>query len=226
MDGLLGKGGDGGFARPSSSRGIDRSAGFNLAEIVVALSLLLTAGVMSTPPLREFLRRSKVESALQEASTLLRASRSIAITRGTPAVVFVDLGTRSLVAFADVHGEALADDPDGEFHPIPGQPQRRTDYEIGRVTMPPSVAFADPWGGADLDSIEGFANPGTLPAGSAIFLPDGSIEAPGAFRFRDERGNYLETIATPLTGVRVEIRKWDGEAWRSRGEGGHAWEWN
>jgi len=200
-------------------------SGFNLVEIVVVLSVLLTASVMSTPPLTGFLHRSKVETALQESAALLNAGRSIAITRGTPAVVFVDPSTRSLVAFADVHGAELDDEPDGEFNPLPGQPPRRTDYEIGRVVLPAQVAFGDPSGGADLDSVEGFENPDGLPQGRAILLPNGSIEAIGSFRFADTHGNYLETVATPRNAVRIEIRKWDGATWRSRGEGGHAWEW-
>jgi hypothetical protein len=227
MNRLLVRGEETGFARPRSSRrAAERQAGFNLAEIAVTISVLLTAGAMTTPPLAGLLRRSKVETAVQEASALMRASRSIAITRGTPAVVIADSSTRTLIAFADVHGAGLADDPDGVFNPLPGQPQRTTDYEIGRVVLPAMLDFVDPWSGGGLDSIAGFDNPGTLPDGSAIFLPDGSIASIGAFRFADANGNCLETTAGPRNAVRVDIRKWDGTAWRARGEGGRPWAWN
>jgi hypothetical protein len=207
-------------------RALHRAAGFNLTEVSFVLSVVLTAGVLTTPPLTGFLLRTKTEAAMVEASALLRASRSIAITRGKPAVVVIEPETRSLVAFADVHGETANDDPDGAFNPIVGAPQRRTDYEIGRVTLPAGASFTAPGGETGQDSVGGFYNPVPLPRGVAIFLSDGSVSATGAFRVADARGNYLETIAAPRTSVRVEIRKWDGEAWRSRGEGGSAWQWN
>jgi hypothetical protein len=201
-------------------------AGFNLIEVVVISSLLLTAGVLSTPPLVGVLNRTKVEGAANDMSALMRASRAIAITRGGSAVVCVDDGAGELIAFADVHGVELDDEPDGLLNPIVGQPERSTDYEIGRVRLPSGVAFADPDGQRGLDSVAGFANPDGLPAGCAIYREDGSLEATGAFRLADARGNALELIAAPRTAARVEVRKWTGTAWASRGEGGRGWDWD
>jgi type II secretory pathway pseudopilin PulG len=203
-----------------------RQAGFNVIEVIVSMTLLVTAGAVSGPPLVNFLHRSKVEGAAYEMSTLLRASRTIAITRGAPAVVQLDPVAGELVAFADLHGPTLEDEPDGVFNPIPGRPQRLTDYEIGRVKLPSGVFFTAPEGTTGLASIEGFNNPGGLPDDHAIFLDDGSLESPGAFRLADARGNYLEVIATPRTATRIEILKWDGTYWLSRGQGGTGWDWN
>ncbi|HVR28393.1 MAG TPA: hypothetical protein VMS86_02570 [Thermoanaerobaculia bacterium] len=201
-------------------------AGFNLAEVIVSMSLLVTAAAMSAPPLANYLHRSKVEGAAYEMSALLRASRAIAITRGAPAVVQLDPATGELVAFADLHGETLEDAADGVYNPIPGRPERLTDYVIGRIQLPKGVFFAAPDGGSGLESVEGFINPGSLPEHRAIFIEDGSLEAPGAFRLADARGNYLEIIAAPRTAARIEVRKWDGSYWLSRGDNGSGWDWN
>jgi len=209
-----------GIAKPG------RQLGFNLIEVVVSMSLLVTAGAMGGPPLANFLHRSKIEGAAYEMSALVRASRAIAITRGAPVVVRLDPATGELVAFADLHGEDLADQADGVFNPIEGRPPRLTDYEIGRVRLPGSVFFTAPDGGSGIDSVAGFNNPGALPEDCAIFIDDGSLEAPGAFRLADARGNYLEIIAAPRTATRIEVRKWDGEYWLSRGQTGRGWNWN
>jgi len=201
------------------------SNGFSLAEVAVSMSLLVTASMVGAPPLANFLHRSKVEGTAYEMSTLLRASRAIAITRGTPTVVHLDPDTGELVAFADLHGEDTTQTPDGVFNPIAGRPERMTDYEIGRVRLPTGVFFAAPGGTSGLDAIEGFNNPSPLPDHNAIFIEDGSLRCPGAFRIADTRGNYLE-VATPLNGTRIEVRKWSGEWWLERGDDGHGWGWN
>ena len=210
----------------TSNRTRSGQAGFNLVEIAVSMTLLVTAGAVGAPPLANFLHRSKVEGAAYEMSALLRASRAIAITRGAPAVVQLDPATGELVAFADLHGEDLVEQPDGVFNPISGRPERLTDYEIGRVQLPKGVFFTAPEGRNGLESIEGFNNPGSLPEDRAIFIEDGSLEAPGAFRIADSRGNYLEVIAAPRTATRIEVRKWDGSYWLSRGQEGSGWDWN
>lgn len=203
-----------------------KQAGYNIVEVMVSMVVLVTAGAVSGPPLANFVHRSKVEGAAYEMSALMRASRAIAITRGSATVVKLDAGTGELIAFADLHGEALDEDPDGVFNPIAGRPERLTDYEIGRVRLPSGVFFTAPDGLAGLESVEGFNNPAPLPDDSAVFLEDGSLEAPGAFRLADARGNYLEIIAAPRTATRLEVRKWDGSYWLSRGQGGSGWEWN
>jgi hypothetical protein len=201
-------------------------AGFNVIEVIISMTLLVTAGAVSGPPLVNFLHRSKVEGAAYEMSTLLRASRAIAITRGAPAVVQLDPSTGELVAFADLHGPTIADEADGVFNPLAGRPERLTDYEIGRVRLPAGVFFTAPEGTTGVESIEGFNNPGPLPDDHAIFLEDGSLESPGAFRLADARGNYLEVIAAPRTATRIEVLKWDGSYWLSRGQGSTGWDWN
>jgi hypothetical protein len=201
-------------------------AGYNIVEVLVSMVVLVTAGAVSGPPLANFVHRSRVEGAAYEMSALMRASRAIAITRGASTVVKLDAATGELIAFADLHGEALDEEPDGVFNPISGRPQRLTDYEIGRVALPTGVFFTAPDGLAGVESVEGFNNPGALPDDAAVFLEDGSLEAPGAFRLADARGNYLEVMAAPRTATRLEVRKWDGSYWLSRGQGGSGWEWN
>jgi competence protein ComGC len=60
-----------------------------------------------------------------------------------------------------------------------------------------------------------------------VFLPDGSVQEPGAFRIADVRGNFLEVRVEPRATARVQVRKWDetDSQWYTRGQGGKAWEW-
>lgn len=199
--------------------------GFNLAEVLVGLSAVALAGSLGGPPLAGFLHRSKVEGFAYDVSAVMRASRAIATTRGANTVVALDVDAGAIVAFADVNGETVTDLADGLFNPLDGLPYRRTDYEIARIPLPTGVHFEEPGGKQDEESIIGFDNSDPLPQGEAIFLEDGSVDAPGAIRIADERGNYFE-IATTSRAGRVEVRKWDGNAyWLSRGEG-DGWEWH
>ncbi len=60
-----------------------------------------------------------------------------------------------------------------------------------------------------------------------VFLPDGSVQETGAFRFADVRGNFLEVRVQPQATARVQVRKWDetDNKWYTRDQGGKAWEW-
>jgi len=56
-----------------------------------------------------------------------------------------------------------------------------------------------------------------------IFREDGSVLSTGAIRFADPRGNVLEVNVEPQATGRVEIRKYDGTAYVTKGEGVNAW---
>lgn len=208
-----------------STRSSCRQVGFNLVEIVLALSIAVGVGAVSAPPLAGYLHRSKLQGASYEMSVLMRAARSIAITRGSPVVVHMGSDGGELVAFADLHGEDLAKSPDGLFNPIDGRPQRMTDYEVGRVRIPNGVAFVDHDGNQGADAVTGFNNPNPIPDKQAVFLEDGSIRSSGAFRIGDGRGNFLQIAAAPVAQARIDVQKWDGSYWLSRGQGGTSWKW-
>jgi hypothetical protein len=60
------------------------------------------------------------------------------------------------------------------------------------------------------------------------FQPDGSVDALGAFRFRDKRSNYLETRVEFIGTGKVVLQKYFGPAatdWYENGESGNEWKW-
>lgn len=204
--------------------GWKRESGFTLLDLTLTLSVFLVAASLGIPALFQFLHRSRIEGSALEAVMILHAARLEAITRGAPAVVLIDEDRREFIAFADVDGVGSEDPPDGLFNPVSGDPLRETDYEIGRFRLPAGVSLSDPEGHTGMASIDGFANPAPIPPQLAFFRIDGSVADAGAFRLADARGNFFEARIAAANTARVALRKWDGSAWRERGEEG-AWEW-
>ena len=87
----------------------------------------------------------------------------------------------------------------------------------GAIELPDSVRFEAP---PPLDAV-------TVPGNCFVFLTDGSVDEPGAFRIADIRGNFLEIRVEPKATARVQVRKWDEAEgdWYTRDQGGKAWEW-
>ena len=208
-----------------------RAKGFSLAEALVIVAVVGIASVIGAATLPQLLQRVRLEKAAREASTLMRMTRFEAIKQGVQTVVQISPDTREIVAFADVHGGLDQTLPsDGVFEAIGGATYRTTDYEISRMKLPNGVYFRDESAQEDLDSVDGFDHSGTiplLPDDQAIFQTDGSILEAGAFRFGDNRGNFLEARVDPPATARIEVRKWDDVDgfWRAFGEGGKPWVW-
>ena len=88
---------------------------------------------------------------------------------------------------------------------------------FARLPLPDSVEFEAPPSQAAID----------VAGDCFVFLPDGSVQEPGAFRIADVRGNFLEVQVEPRATARVQVRKWDETdgRWYTRSQGGKAWEW-
>ncbi len=197
-----------------------RCAGFTLVELLVSIAIAAILMAIGVPALHNLFARRTLEGYARSVAMLTQRGRYEALNRGVPVVVYVSGG--SVVAFADVHGAAATDPPDGVYNPLATPPSATgTDYEVGRQPMPDKLELAAPGGGS---GIVGFTSVGGDQR--AIFQPDGSVSDTGGFIFGDPRSNFLEVKVSPQATGRVEILKWDGSAWRANGEGGHAWEWN
>jgi type II secretory pathway pseudopilin PulG len=198
--------------------------GFTLLEALVLLAILAIALALGLPALSRLIVRSELESAGREAAILVQRARLEAIKRRVRTVVAMDPATGSVLAYADVDGEAAGDAPDLELNPVAGELRWDTDYRIGAVTAPSSVRVAAPGGQPVVDGLT------TAPDGSrvVVFLPTGAADRSGGFRLADRGGfNHLEVRIEPAGTGRIELRKWNRDLarWQGRGEGGEPWEW-
>lgn len=226
----------------SSERWRDRARGFSLVELLVVMGLILILSVLTFPMIHNMFQRSKLEGIARETSILMRTARLAAVKSGglenfdptdparrswrALAVVRLDLATQEIVAFVDLDGAGGAvGESDMIFNPRPGVPHKTTDYELGRFKLPYGIHFESPEEGTPgVDDLT--ENPGgPSEPNIAVFRPDGSIDIPGAFRFADERGNFLEVRAAPQATARIELRKHNGTTWLAQGEGGSNWDW-
>lgn len=199
--------------------------GFTLVELLVSILVIGLIATLGLPALFQYIHRTKIEGANRQTRAMLQQAKFEAIKRGGLTVVAIEPDTREIVFFVDVHGAGLNDPSDGIFNPQPAPPGA-TDFEVARFQLPIGVDFRFQ-GATGLASVDGFLNTGNPdpPDKRAIFRPNGSAIASGAIRFGDARGNYLEVRVNPAITAKVEVRKWDGAAWRVFGEGGEPWVW-
>lgn len=213
---------------PNRTRG-SRAAGFTIVEAILVVAIMGIASALLLPALQQLIHSSKIRGICRSTAAQMRKARFEAIKRGVPSVVSIDPDARAVITFVDVNGAALNALPDGIFNPIAGQPPGATDFELERVLLPAGIDFIFQ-ATSGLASVDGFDNTGNPdpPDDQAIFEPDGSINDAGAFRFGDQRGNFLEVRVDPPATARIEVRKWTDEgggAWQSQGEGGATWKW-
>jgi prepilin-type N-terminal cleavage/methylation domain-containing protein len=181
-------------------------AGFTLLEFLVTLAVLGIVLAISIPGLLAVRQRRLLEGSGEQMMTFMQRARFLAIQRNRPQRVVPDLTAR--VLFLDADADGVLDDSE------------RFD---GVAELQTGVRFGGPPG--DDAAVVDF----TLAGGSriAIFRPDGAVVDGGAFRLSDPEGNdFLEVrVVEPASGL-TRLRKWDGAAWKEKGQGGEAWHWN
>lgn len=201
----------------------ERTAGYSLIELLVVFVFLVILATFTLPPLFQYIHRGKMEGIVRETSFLMQAARMEAIRANFPTRVGADFTSDEIYAFTDL-------DRDGAFDPA-------KDRQLGRYPLPSHVLFraAEDTAAEEVNALVNFDDgktcPGACPPGGwADFRPDGSALEPGAFRFGDERGNFLEVRITTAATGRVEVRKYDPatrEYWPQGEVGGQgrSWEW-
>ncbi len=202
------------------------SRGFTAIEMLVViaiLGILLTTGI---PLFTSIIQQTKMVGIINNTGSMFRYARSEAIKKNFQTVLRYDFNTRRVEVFADLHGTATTDPPDGIFNPVVGEPPTTTDYWLGSFGLPAGIEVEAP---GTQDEIDGFTtvNNGGTNEQVAIFLPTGSIDVVGALRLADARGNYFEIRISPAATARIHVQKWDTTEleWFEKGEDGHAWEW-
>lgn len=113
--------------------------------------------------------------------------------------------------------EAIRHNTTGQVRLAP----RGVEAEVGEVTfsglLSDGVEFGAPPGEAIVD---GFGD-----SGEARFTIAGGVVESGAFRIAGPRESFVEVRIDPPATARVEIRKWDGTAFRAQGRGKTSWKW-
>jgi prepilin-type N-terminal cleavage/methylation domain-containing protein len=196
------------------------AAGFNLVELLVVMALIAILSLIGLPWLMGTIYRSKLVGAARETGVLMQLARLESIKRSAPAMVVWDATTDSFLAFLDVDGDrAYVDGTDRLITAGYRLPNAIELWGPGDGSAEGTNAIAD-W-----DELADCANP----VGGPIFRNDGSAACAGAFRFRDPRGNFIETrVLFPATG-KIVIRKWFGgdvdTDWSENHADGRDWTW-
>ncbi len=199
--------------------------GFTLLELLVVLAIAGLALAIGLPAFQNMVVRSRTEGYAHEVSSLIQHARLEAIRRNRPAIVYFDKSKNQIAAFVDV-------DRDGMFTPDTSKPKGDADFEVNRIDTPEYIGFEDEKSSSGLASIDGLSKVGTEDRG-VIIEPNGSVDAEGAFRIADLRGNHLEIRIAPAATARVELRMWIADAatpaWYAPGDPEDpdrvVWEW-
>ncbi len=203
-------------ARRRAIRHASSAGGFTLIELLVVLILLGAIATLGFPALQNMIARSRLEGTVRQIGTLMQQSRYEAIKNSTPVSVRVDIPGRTVTAFRDSRTTGTFGTQDsGELTVGP---------ESG-LPLPRLIEFAAP---TSLPIVDGFHPASPTTVGWVSFGSDGSVDAQGAFRIADNRGNYLEIAIEPAATARIEMRKWDDSTstFVAQGTGGKPWIWN
>ena len=201
-----------------------RERGFSLVELLVVIVVIAILALWGIPSLLATLSRTRLVGASKEVATMMQVGRLEAIKKGN---INGDLQGR-VTALRYIAGErafevVLDETTDATFNPAR--------VVLGRYILPTGISLQAPGEASPegANAIDGWdvppGGPDEFPG--PIFVSDGSVRVPGAFRLADTRGNFLEVrVDFPATG-KVVIQKYfpaDNE-WYENGEAGKTWEW-
>jgi prepilin-type N-terminal cleavage/methylation domain-containing protein len=195
-----------------------RSSGFTLIEVLVVLALMVILLLFSFPSLLKMVNRSKLLGITSQTSVLMQQARFEAIKRNVPVFVVADLSYRSLSVVSDDNGNGVWD--------------RATDGLKARVDLPARITF---WSATDAAANGATAvsfpaltcSPVCSSMFAAVYRPDGSVAASGAFRFGDAKGNFTEVVTMNTATGRSEAHKYEpaSSSYVANGYNGKAWTW-
>ncbi len=197
-----------------------RIAGFSLIELMITIAIMMIVAMMGFPALLNVIHRSKIETSVQQVTTVMQVAKLEAIKTGRQTVVLIDTTDQTVEAYVNVD-ESI----DRVYSPVPAAVYRTVDYQLRFITMPNGIEFKGP--GGVVDAVDGCAHPESGNPDMLIFSPNGSIEDECAYRIGDARGNYLEVRVAPEATANIKRKKWDPVTtkWIGRREGDQPWNW-
>lgn len=201
-----------------------RPRGYTLITMLIVVTIVALSLGLGLPAFQSWTQRARVVGYGRSIASLAHLARSRAVLDGVEVVMALDEDNEEIFAFLDRSGATPGSGGDGIFNPVDGAPPGATDQKLATHTLPGGVFFITPPSEALVDGFTAVAG-----GRAAIFTRDGSVRDPGALRFGDNWGNYLEVRVEPAATARVALRKYKktngpGE-WFSREENVGAWEW-
>jgi prepilin-type N-terminal cleavage/methylation domain-containing protein len=198
-------------------------AGFTLVEMLVVVALIGIMALLGYPSLLGTLNRLRLTNTAREAAVFMQIARMEAAKRSlTTQVIYQDaataiIGKPSLLAFADTNASGTYEDGIDKLLAGP--------YPLGKGV--------DLWGPAET-SKEGASAISGWTGDGPVFNSNGSVQSVGAFRFRDQNGNFIEARVEFAGTGKVVLQKWIGSGlsddlvndWKENGEDGNNWQWH
>jgi len=180
--------------------------GFTIVELLVVLVVIGLMAAWGLPSMVQLLNRIRLTRAADETVVFMQRARLEAIKRSTTTQVKYNVATTNAPGSFEVTATGVST-------PL-----------LGPSPLPKGIEL---WGPTDA-SAEGAHSKLNWSTGPT-FNSDGSVDQIGAFRLRDQNGNFLEvSIEFQGTGKPV-VRKWFGggdadDNWHERSEPGFEWE--
>ena len=195
-------------------------AGFTLVELLVVIVLIAIMALWGYPSLLGTLNKLRLTNTAREAAVFMQIARMEAAKRSMTTLVIYNnsslIGTPALLAFGDTNNN--------------GTYEAGTDKVLAGPY--PLAKGVDLWGPAETSREGASAISGWTDG--PVFNSNGSVQSVGAFRFRDQHGNFLETRVEFAGTGKVVLRKWIGtgssddleDDWKENGEDGNTWQWH
>jgi len=188
----------------------DSAAGFTVTELLVVVTVMAIALLVTIPNLQLQTQRIRVVEPLRELRSAVDRARFEALRRHSLVVVWFRTAAREVVVFEDRdrNDDAAAGNGNGLLD--------TGEQVLQRLRLDSHLVFARPGGGTVVD----------LGGDRLVFRPDGRLTPPGAavpaVYLGDKKGRFFRVRVNRVTGA-TQVEMQVDTAWSRHME---AWKWN